>query len=58
LIVALVLGVIAAAFGWWRAATRGGKITDRMQYAAAHGIPVFLLCMIGMTFAAHMGWLD
>jgi len=57
--VALVLAVIAACIGWRRAARGGGSVADRWQYAAAHGIPAFLLGMIGMVVLAEMrllGW--
>ncbi len=50
----LVLGLIAAAIGWRRAVARGGTAADRWQYAAAHGIPAFLIGLVVMTIAARM----
>jgi len=38
--------VLGAAFGWWRAARRGGNRLDCAQYAAAHGIFFFILGMV------------
>ena len=55
--VALILLALGGAVGWFRAARRGGTTADRMQYAAAHGLPAFLLGMIAMTVAGHLGWL-
>lgn len=35
----IILGFVAgAAFGWMRAAKRGGNRLDKLQYAGAHGI--------------------
>jgi len=56
MIPALGLMVIAGAIGWRRAASRGGNRADRWQYAAAHGIPAFLIGMILMTVAGRLGW--
>lgn len=55
--VALILGLAMAAMGWARAARRGGKLADRLQYAAAHGFAGFLLGMIAMVIAGHLGLL-
>ena len=49
MLVALVLGLAAAAMGWRRAAKRGGNRADCIQYAAAHGIPVFLIVGKGVA---------
>ena len=57
MIFALILLVLGGALGWFRAARRGGTTADRLQYAAAHGVPAFLLGMIIMTIAGHLGWL-
>ena len=57
MIPALVLMGVAAAIGWLRAAKRGGSTADRWQYAAAHGIAAFLITLVAMTVAGHMGWL-
>ena len=55
MLVALVLGLAAAAMGWRRAAKRGGNRADCIQYAAAHGIAIFLIVMVFMTIAGSMG---
>jgi len=52
--VAFALG---CALGWYRAARRGGRLTDRIQYALAHGIPVGLVALIVVVLAADLGWL-
>lgn len=57
MIVALILLFVGGAIGWFRAAQRGGTTADRLQYAAAHGLPAFLAGMIGMTIAANIGLL-
>ena len=71
MIVALILLVLGGAVGWLLAqvgdapfevvfngdTVQGGTTADRMQYAAAHGLPAFLLGMIAMTVAGHLGWL-
>ena len=57
MVVALLLAIGAGIIGWRRAAAQGGRTADKWQYAAAHGIPAFLVGMIGMTVAGHMGWL-
>lgn len=35
--------IIGAAIGVYRAAKRGGKALDMLQYAAAHAIPLMIL---------------
>lgn len=57
MIPALILMALAGAIGWHRAGKRGGTTADRMQYAVAHAVPAFLVVMIAMTVAGHMGWL-
>lgn len=57
MLVALILGIVSATIGWRRAARRGGSRADCLQYAAAHGIPAFLVSMILMTVALNMGYL-
>lgn len=57
MIPAVILMVLAGALGWRRAAKRGGTTADRWQYAAAHGIPAFLVVLILMTLANKLGWL-
>ncbi|MFK7943074.1 MAG: hypothetical protein AB8B85_09210 [Paracoccaceae bacterium] len=58
MIPAFVAAIVAGFIGWRRAAKAGGKTADKLQYAAAHGIPTFLIGVILMTIAAHLGWLD
>ena len=55
--IAIMFALVAGFIGWNRAAKRGGNRADKIQYAAAHGIPAFLVVMILMTVAARMGWL-
>jgi len=55
MIIALILLAIGAAIGWRRATRRGGTTADKLQYAAAHGLPAFLAGMILMTIAGHLG---
>jgi len=57
MVVAFILMLLAGLVGWSRAARRGGTTADRWQYAAAHGVPAFLIGMIAMTAAGHLGWL-
>ena len=57
MVVSLVIALVAGLLGWVRAARRGGTTGDRLQYAAAHAIPAFLLSMIVLTIIGHMGWL-
>jgi UPF0716 family protein affecting phage T7 exclusion len=57
MVIALILFAIFALIGWRRAARRGGRTADKLQYAAAHGIPAFLAGMIVMVAAANLGWL-
>lgn len=56
MLLGLILFVVFAAVGWLRAARRGGTLADRAQYAAAHGIPAFLLGVLVMIVVARMGW--
>lgn len=57
MLVAFFVAILAGLVGWRRAAAAGGVRADKLQYAAAHGIPAFLVTMIAMTVAARMGWL-
>ena len=57
MVVALILGLAGAALGWTRAGRRGGSTADRLQYAAAHGLPAFLVGMILMVIAGNLGFL-
>ena len=53
----LILLFLMGTLGWFRAKQRGGTTADKLQFAAAFGIAGFLLGMIGMTVAGHLGWL-
>lgn len=55
--IAFLMAIIAGVIGWRRAAKRGGKRADCMQYALAHGIPAFLVSLIVLTLSANMGLL-
>lgn len=55
MIPAFVCMILAGIVGWRRAARRGGNRADRMQYAAAHAIPAFLIVMLAMSLAGRMG---
>ena len=57
MVLSLVIALCVGALGWVRAARRGGSQADRWQYAAAHAIPTFLVSMILLTIAGHLGWL-
>ena len=57
MIPAAIAALAAGVIGWRRAGAAGGKTADKWQYAAAHGIPAFLIVIILMTIAARMGWL-
>ncbi|MEM0988538.1 MAG: hypothetical protein AAGK00_06620 [Pseudomonadota bacterium] len=57
MIPAIVISLIAGIIGWRRAARAGGVTADKLQYAAAHAIPAFLVVMIAMVFMAEMRWL-
>ncbi|MEO1490704.1 MAG: hypothetical protein AAFV19_00945 [Pseudomonadota bacterium] len=57
MVVALILAAIFGAIGWMRAARRGGTQADKLQYALAHGFAAFVVGMVGMTVAGHMGLL-
>ncbi|MEX0970669.1 MAG: hypothetical protein WD046_09530 [Paracoccaceae bacterium] len=44
---------VGFAFGWWRAAKRGGKRLDRLQYAAAHALFFGVVALIGGAILAN-----
>ena len=56
MLIALILMILAAAWGWRLAARRGGNTPDKLQYAAAYGVAAFLMGMVGMTIAVNMGF--
>jgi hypothetical protein len=45
--------VLGCALGWYRAALRGGRIADRIQYALAHGIPAALITLTALIVYAR-----
>jgi len=51
--IAFALGMLV---GWRRAARRGGGLTHRLQYAAAHGIPAALIVVLVGVVGANLGW--
>jgi hypothetical protein len=53
----LIAFALGCAIGWYRAARRGGRLADRIQYALAHGIPAGLATLAGEVIAARLGWL-
>lgn len=53
----LILAILAGIIGWRRATAAGGGTADKWQYAAAHGIPAFLVGLIAMTVAGRFGLL-
>lgn len=53
---AILVAIAAGIIGWRRAAKRGGKRADCIQYALAHGIPAFLITLLVLMIAARMGW--
>ncbi|MEL7467297.1 MAG: hypothetical protein AAFN27_02505 [Pseudomonadota bacterium] len=55
MVIALVAGLLLGFLGWVRATRRGGNRADRVQYALAHGFAGFLVSMIAMTIAGHLG---
>ena len=56
----LILAVAAAAFmlGWLRAARRGGRLADKLQYGVAHMIPAVLVTLLLSGLAWRFGLLD
>jgi len=47
---------LGCVIGWLRAARRGGGLTHRLQYAAAHGIPAALIVILVGVVGANLGW--
>ena len=45
--------VLGCALGWYRAVLSGGGITDRIQYALAHGIPAALITLTALIVYAR-----
>jgi len=50
----LIAFVLGCAIGWYRAAQRGGRIPDRIQYALAHGIPAALITLAALIVYARL----
>ena len=46
---------IGAVIGWVRAANQGGKLADKLQYAAAHAMALFVLGIFMTVFLGRMG---
>ncbi|MCB2117220.1 MAG: hypothetical protein KDE00_13210 [Rhodobacteraceae bacterium] len=46
--------LIGAAFGWYRAARRGGSRFDRIQYALVHAIFFAILALFATIFYHRM----
>ncbi|MEM9061908.1 MAG: hypothetical protein AAGD13_15720 [Pseudomonadota bacterium] len=55
MVIALIAGLLLGILGWVRATRRGGSRADRAQYALVHGIAGFLVTMVAMTIAGHVG---
>ena len=51
----LIIFLLGAIFGAWRAARRGGDRLDQMQYAAAHGILFVLLALTVSVLGSAAG---
>jgi hypothetical protein len=48
--------IIGAIIGWVRATRLGGATLDKLQYAAGHGIALFLIALVLTVLADWMGW--
>ena len=55
--IAFIVALLAGLVGWRRATAAGGRTADKLQYAAAHAIPAFLIVMIAFTITAQLGLL-
>ena len=52
MIACLILG---AAIGWMRAAKQGGKLADKLQYAAAHAMALSVLGIFLTIYLSRVG---
>ena len=46
---------IGAVIGWVRAANQGGKLADKLQYAAAHAMALAVLGIFVTIILSRMG---
>ena len=46
---------IGAVIGWVRAANQGGKLADKLQYAAAYGLALSVLGVFATVMIGRMG---
>lgn len=53
-----ILAVLGAVYGWWRAGRLGGKPIDRLQFATVFAIVGFLLGLFGTLLLDWAGLLD
>ena len=47
--------LLGAAIGWVRAARQGGKLADKLQYAAAHGLALAVVGIFVTILITRMG---
>ena len=47
--------ILGAVIGWVRAANRGGKLADKLQYAAAHAMALAVLGIFVTIILSRMG---
>lgn len=45
---------LGAAIGWMRAAKQGGKLADKLQYAAAHAMALAVLALLLTILLSRM----
>lgn len=53
ILVAFLLGL---GIGWWRASRRGGALSDKVQYALAHGIPAAIVGLVITIIGFNLRW--
>ncbi|MEM1343348.1 MAG: hypothetical protein AAGI34_02070 [Pseudomonadota bacterium] len=49
--------IAAGVLGWTRAARRGGRTADKVQYALVHAIAATLAILALQILAFNMGWI-
>ena len=47
--------LLGAAIGWVRAARQGGKLADKLQYAAAHGLALTVVGLFLTVLITRLG---
>lgn len=47
--------ILGAAIGWMRAARQGGKLADKLQYAAAHAMALAIPGIFLTIYLGRMG---